>query len=35
LKLREKLPEKALRRAAAFSCCLLGALALRQAILNL
>lgn len=35
LKLREKLPERTLRRAAVFSCCLLGALALRQAILNL
>ena len=34
LKLREKLPERTLRRAAVFSCCLLGALALRQAILH-
>jgi putative Ca2+/H+ antiporter (TMEM165/GDT1 family) len=33
LKLRERIPEKALRRAAAASCCVLGALALRDAFL--
>jgi len=33
LKLREKIPEKALRRAAAASCCVLGAIALRDAVL--
>lgn len=35
LKLRERVPEKALRRAAVVSCCLLGALALREAVLHL
>jgi len=33
VKLREKVPEKVLRRAAVASCCLLGTLALRQAVL--
>jgi len=33
LKLREKISEKALRRAAVASCCVLGALALHQAVL--